>query len=194
MFKSFVKGAIIALVALLSLTIGFALSYYTTINQPKNNSIMFRHYTINEISIAEYGAIKHVSGLIRQRNHTGIEKERSIYKAYLLIDAANREGLCPALLVAVAQVESDFTHHTTRNHANAIGIMQLTPIIENKYGINGSNLEENIQTGAKFISHLVDRYDGDYELVLNHYVGGSYRYVKEVLDVWDGISKALYSG
>lgn len=145
-----------------------------------------RDYTVLEIYASEFAHIAFVSELIMERHHYGIRRSDAVYKSFLLYHNAVEEGLCPSLLSAVALVESDFTHHTSRNNMGAIGIMQLTPVVEEKYGIDGLVLEDNIKYGAKFLAHQLERY-GSVEKALDHYVGGSERYVKEVIGIWNGL-------
>jgi len=131
--------------------------------------------------------IELISERIMERNHNGISRPMAVYKAWLIEKYAFEKGLHPLLIAAVAQVESDFTHHTTRNHKGAIGIMQLTHIVEAKFGIEGINLEDNIKYGVKFLSYQLERYHGNLEKALNHYVGGCDKYVEEVIDIWTGL-------
>lgn len=76
------------------------------------------------------------------------------------------------LLKAIGKAESDFDANA-KSSAGAMGIMQLMPATAREYGItNPYDPKQNIMGGAREISTLLKRYDGDLELALAGYNAG----------------------
>lgn len=77
------------------------------------------------------------------------------------------------LLKCIALVESDFNADCTSS-ARAMGVMQLMPETAKELGVeNPYDAYENIMGGAKLISQLLDKYDGDIALAAAAYNAGS---------------------
>ena len=77
------------------------------------------------------------------------------------------------LLIAVAKTESDFNPKATSG-AGAKGIMQLMDRTAKDLGVKNSyNAEENIMGGAKLLSQLLKKYDGDRNKALAAYNAGT---------------------
>ena len=77
------------------------------------------------------------------------------------------------LLKCIALVESDFNANCTSS-AGAMGVMQLMPETAKELGVeNPYDAYENIMGGAKLISRLLDKYDGDIALAAAAYNAGS---------------------
>jgi hypothetical protein len=89
---------------------------------------------------------------------------------------AARQGVSPALAMAVAQVESNFNPRVI-SHAGARGVMQIMPATaEGELGIPAHRLfdpQVNIAGGIRFLKHLITVYDGRVDIALSHYNGGS---------------------
>ena len=93
---------------------------------------------------------------------------RSIFE-----EAANTYGVDVNLLTAIAKQESNFTADATSS-SGAMGIMQLMPATAQGLGVSDAyDPYENIMGGAKYISQLLSRYDGDVSLALAAYNAGS---------------------
>ena len=87
--------------------------------------------------------------------------------------AAEKYGIDINLLKAVAKTESNFNAGTVSS-AGAIGVMQLMPSTASSLGVQDPyNAEENIMGGAKYLSQLVHKYNGDLSLALAAYNAGS---------------------
>jgi len=88
---------------------------------------------------------------------------------------ANKQGVDPALALAVAHVESNFNPHAV-SHKGARGVMQIMPnTARGEFGLNPALLfdpQTNIYTGIKFIKQLTQQY-GRIDYALSHYNGGS---------------------
>lgn len=88
-------------------------------------------------------------------------------------EAAQTYGVDVNLLTAIARQESNFTANATSS-SGAMGIMQLMPATAQGLGVNDAyNPYENIMGGAKYISQLLSRYNGDVSLALAAYNAGS---------------------
>ncbi|MBW7573102.1 lytic transglycosylase domain-containing protein [Caproiciproducens faecalis] len=77
------------------------------------------------------------------------------------------------LLKAVAKVESGFDADAVSS-CGAQGVMQLMPGTAASLGVQNSfDAEQNIMGGAKYLSQMLDRYNGDAKLALAAYNAGS---------------------
>jgi hypothetical protein len=95
---------------------------------------------------------------------------------YMLIDEAQSQGVSPALVLAIAKVESDFNPKAL-SHMGALGVMQIMPATA-KQGFNVASHElydakVNIRIGVAFIKQLIEQYNGKIDIALSHYNGGS---------------------
>lgn len=88
-------------------------------------------------------------------------------------EAADTYGVDVNLLTAIAKQESNFTADATSS-SGAMGIMQLMPATAQGLGVSDAyDPYQNIMGGAKYISQLLSRYDGDVSLALAAYNAGS---------------------
>ena len=86
--------------------------------------------------------------------------------------AAQKYGVSASLLKAIGKAESNFNASVVSS-AGAIGVMQLMPGTARSLGVtNPYDAEQNIMGGAKYISQMLDRYDGDVKLALAAYNAG----------------------
>lgn len=77
------------------------------------------------------------------------------------------------LLKAIGKAESNFDPYA-QSPAGAQGVMQLMPETARSLGVTDSfDARSNIMGGAKYISDLLKRYDGDIDLALAAYNAGS---------------------
>lgn len=87
--------------------------------------------------------------------------------------AASQYRVPVNLLKAVAKVESGFDSDAVSS-AGAQGVMQLMPSTAAGLGVtNPLDAEQNIMGGAKYLSEMLNRYDGDASLALAAYNAGS---------------------
>ncbi len=100
----------------------------------------------------------------------------------LIITAAQRHDLDPALLKAVVQAESNFSPLAI-SHAGAKGLTQLMDDTAQQLGVmNPFDAAQNLDGGARFLSQLLDRYGGDVTLALAAYNAGP-----GAVDRWGGV-------
>jgi len=96
----------------------------------------------------------------------------TLYDRYI-DQVANEYGLSPALIKAVALVESGFNPHAVSN-AGAQGLMQLMPATARAYGVaDAFDPLANLRAGTHHLSNLLDEFDGDLTLALAAYNAGS---------------------
>ncbi len=87
--------------------------------------------------------------------------------------AAQTYNVPKNLIKAIAKAESDFRPDAT-SKAGAQGIMQLMPATARELGVTDSyDPYQNIMGGAKYISQMLQKYDGDISLALAAYNAGS---------------------
>ena len=100
----------------------------------------------------------------------------------LIVEAAKRHSLDPALLKAVVQVESQFSQLAV-SRAGAKGLMQLMDETASQMGVSDPfDPRQNIEGGAQFLSRLLGRYGGDVEKALAAYNAGP-----GAVDHWGGV-------
>ena len=88
-------------------------------------------------------------------------------------EAADKYNINVNLLKAVAKAESDFNTNDTSS-VGAMGIMQLMPETAKELGVTDAyDAEQNIMGGAKYLSRLLKKYNGDTSLALAAYNAGS---------------------
>jgi soluble lytic murein transglycosylase-like protein len=89
-----------------------------------------------------------------------------------LINSATNNGVDPLLLYSIMHQESSFKSHAI-SPKGARGLMQLMPFTAMRYGVtNIFDARQNIEGGARYVRFLLDRFDGDINLVLAGYNAG----------------------
>lgn len=90
----------------------------------------------------------------------------------LIQEHARLNGIRPALVRAVIQVESGF-NPTAVSPKGAMGLMQLMPATAADFGVgNPFEPSENVRAGVAYLRRLLDRYHDDEELALAAYNAG----------------------
>lgn len=118
----------------------------------------------------------------------------------MIEQAANENGVDPALLDAVVATESSYDPRC-RSRAGALGLTQLMPENVKEFGVRDPfDPMQNLQGGAKQLAQLLDKYPGRKDLALAAYNAGpgavakyggippyteTQNYVKKVLGLYD---------
>lgn len=88
-------------------------------------------------------------------------------------EASEKFNVPVNLLKAIGKAESNFDPNVVSS-AGACGVMQLMPGTAKYLGVTDSfDPEQNIMGGAKYISEMLNKYDGDVKLALAAYNAGS---------------------
>ena len=91
----------------------------------------------------------------------------------IIVEAASRHNLDPALVKAVIMAESGFKPKAVSKRG-ARGLMQLMPKTAKSLGVRDAfDPEHNIHGGAKYLRNLVNRFNGNIKLGLAAYNAGS---------------------
>ena len=88
-----------------------------------------------------------------------------------IVSAANKYGVDPALVAAVAKQESGFNQEASSG-AGARGIMQLMPETAKGLGVNPDDMVQNIEGGAKYLAEMLKAFGGNVEMALAAYNAG----------------------
>jgi hypothetical protein len=87
-------------------------------------------------------------------------------------EAAATYGVRPDLVRAVIQVESGF-NPSAISRVGALGLMQLMPGTARELGVEDPlDPQQNILGGAKYLSHLIERFEGNVALAVAGYNAG----------------------
>jgi soluble lytic murein transglycosylase-like protein len=102
--------------------------------------------------------------------------------ADLLAVTASRHDVDPALLTAVAHVESSFDPQAV-SPKGAQGMLQLMPATAERFGVRDSfDVAENVDGGARYLRWLLDKFEGNAELAVAGYNAG-----ENAVDRYQGI-------
>jgi len=117
--------------------------------------------------------------------------------AELFARTAEQHEIDPALLTAMAEVESSFDPRAV-SPMGACGLLQLMPDTADRFGVQDVfDAAQNVEGGARYLSWLLERYEGRTDLALAGYNAGegavdrhqgippygeTRRYVRRVLD------------
>lgn len=88
--------------------------------------------------------------------------------------AARRHALNPSLVAAVVRAESAFNDRAV-SIKGARGLMQLMPATARRFGVGEHEIHDpvkNLDAGARYLSWLLDRFEGDLKRALAAYNAG----------------------
>ena len=111
--------------------------------------------------------------LAKQRDATEAASSNDMTLSQIFKQASEAYGVDLEFLKAVARAESNFNPNA-KSSAGAMGIMQLMPSTAEALDVKDPyNAYENIMGGAKMLSGLLAKYNGDKSLALAAYNAGS---------------------
>ena len=102
--------------------------------------------------------------------------------ASIIESVSEKYGVDPSLVGALIKNESNFDS-TAESYVGAQGLMQLMPSTAASLGVlDAFDPYQNIEGGVKYLSNLLDMYDGDVSLALAAYNAGP-----GAVNTYDGI-------
>lgn len=142
--------------------------------QPKPNSTLGK--MLNEstgVKIPPSLRQKHPAGS-RERNPLSVHGKKTEALLHpIILRAANRHQIDPALVKAIIMAESSYNPKAISKRG-AKGLMQLMPKTAKLLGVRDSfNPEQNINAGVRHFKDLLNEFKGDVKLALAAYHAGS---------------------
>ena len=150
----------------------------------------FTEFVKNGNYISALERVGEISKLREQFNHWGISVTTETKKAFSVVmseqqslklknefqgavhQAAKENKIDPKLVSAVIEQESRYNPHAV-SESGAVGLMQLMPATAKEMGVKDPlNPVENIKAGTKYLSSLLNRYQGNVILALSAYNAG----------------------
>ena len=111
------------------------------------------------------------------------------YLQSILEEAAAKYRIDPNLLAAMAMKESAFNPNAV-SRRGAQGLLQLMPRTAKSLGVKDAfDPRQNVLGGARYVRYLLDRFDGDIDMVLAAYNLGPERIAKEGPRATSGVIK-----
>lgn len=135
------------------------------------NSIEQRFKPLSNPSVS-FSAVLAANG--EQSSMANVQKSPSDDIGKMIQFAANKYGVDPKLVTAVAKVESNFSPDVVST-AGAVGVMQLMPETAQGLGVrNSKDPRENIDGGVRYLKQLMNTFDGDVTKAVAAYNAGPY--------------------
>ena len=99
-------------------------------------------------------------------------KERASQYQRIINKYSHKYGVDSRLITAIITNESCFKIKA-HSYKGAVGLMQLMPKTAKRWGIkNRRSADQNIRGGTRYISHLIERFNGNVKLAIAAYNAG----------------------
>lgn len=125
--------------------------------------------------------VTNATNIIRETRNNSISESDAIRLANMIYDAADRNGIPYALLMAIISTESRFNASVNSSSAGAKGLCQIMPTtftyIARANGLDYSDKDitdpyKNLRIGSIYIRDLSRRHNGSVDLIAAGYNGG----------------------
>lgn len=151
--------------------------------------------------IAERRALQGSSTRIRVNMNIKYDRETL---ERIVASSAIQYGIDPGLLLAIAEVESNFNPQAI-SRFGARGLMQLMPYTARRFGVHDINdPQQNAEGAARYMRYLLNTFDGDFILSIAAYNAGdnavrhymdippiseTQKFVVDVMSIWDSYGR-----
>jgi soluble lytic murein transglycosylase-like protein len=144
----------------------------TKSNAQKLNDILVNAYTVDMLD--NDSKLYSVSNDNRLESYR--EKSENFPTKYdeIIKEASDKYSVPEPLIKALIKQESNYNSEAV-SHKGAVGLMQLMPATAAELGTSEDKLTDpysNIMTGTKYLSEMLNRYDGRIDLGLSAYNAG----------------------
>ena len=144
---------------------------------PSNSGLSSALERVAEINNRVSSIENRIQSNVQKTNFVSVLKDTSLKSTkgnfgVAINQAAEENNINPKLIEAVIEQESGFNPSAV-SPAGATGLMQLMPETALAMGVkNPLNAQENIRGGTKYLSSLLNRYQGNVTLALSAYNAG----------------------
>lgn len=146
----------------------YALPSYTSQADAASKS---KYSKSKKASSKKYRKAKRGGGGCQNLSRSSLESRAKPYRKSIR-NAARKYGVQESLIKSVITIESCFKSKA-RGAAGEKGLMQLMPGTARRFNIkNGYSVSQNINGGARYLSYLLKRYNGNAKLAVAAYNAG----------------------
>ena len=163
--------ALVIIVAILS-TVGI------TVSQAKER----KHYTEVSYALVEEYEVPALTKYVQKRSKVKLSEYQAKTIVTSAISHGNKFKIDPTLVLAVAEVESEFNPKARSSSSSAYGLMQVIPYWH-KEKIRNRDMrqaKEQIAVGAEVLAEYIES-GGSVKAALKLYSGGSSKYATKVI-------------
>lgn len=142
---------------------------------PDYNKKGYIHMTVDQIRAMEQTASTTATSYANGTANTSFSSvlQESTSLDSIITKASEKYNVPASLIKAVCKAESNFNAKAV-SCCGAQGVMQLMPSTAKSLGVKDAfNPEQNIMGGTKYLSQLLDKYDGNVTYALAAYNAGS---------------------